>query len=85
MSGDTLKQNPKSEIRNPKINRIFTLDFGTRSGDARKIFPRCCPIAGSLFNFHYCVPPDFVELNAGLNKPIGENATGFRGKKDFTA
>jgi hypothetical protein len=40
--------------------------------------------AVSLFNFHYCVPPDVVEMNYGLNKPIGENETGFRGKKDVT-
>jgi hypothetical protein len=40
--------------------------------------------AVSLFNFHYCVPPDAVELNYGLNKPIGENETGFRGKRDVT-
>jgi hypothetical protein len=40
--------------------------------------------AVSLFNFHYCVPPDAVEMNYGLNKPIGENETGFRGKKDVT-
>ena len=39
--------------------------------------------AVSIFNFHYCVPPDTVELNYGLNKVIGENETGFRGKDDF--
>jgi hypothetical protein len=36
----------------------------------------------SIFNFHYCVPPDTVGLNDGLNKVIGENETGFRGKDD---
>ena len=40
--------------------------------------------AVSLFNFHYCVPPDTVALNHGLKKPIGENETGFRGNKDAT-
>jgi hypothetical protein len=40
--------------------------------------------AVSLFNFHYCVPPDTVALNYGLKKPIGENETGFRGNKDVT-
>ncbi len=39
--------------------------------------------AVSIFNFHYCVPPDVVALNYGLNKVIGENETGFRGKDDF--
>jgi hypothetical protein len=36
----------------------------------------------SIFNFHYCHPPDVVAMNYGLNKPIGENETGFRGKED---
>jgi hypothetical protein len=39
--------------------------------------------AVSIFNFHYCVPPDTVALNYGLNKVIGENETGFRGKADI--
>lgn len=38
--------------------------------------------AVSIFNFHYCVPPDTVAMNFGLNKAIGENETGFRGKHD---
>ncbi len=37
----------------------------------------------SIFNFHYCVPPDVVGMNYGLGKVIGENETGFRGKHDF--
>ena len=36
--------------------------------------------AVSIFNFHYCVPPDTVAMNAHLGKVIGENETGFRGK-----
>jgi hypothetical protein len=39
--------------------------------------------AVSLFNFHYASPPDAVALNAHLNKPIGDNETGFRGTHDF--
>lgn len=38
--------------------------------------------AVSIFNFHYCVPPDAVTMNYGLNKVIGENETGFRGGAD---
>ncbi len=38
--------------------------------------------AVSIFNFHYCVPPDTVAMNYGLNKVIGENETGFRGRAD---
>jgi hypothetical protein len=37
----------------------------------------------SIFNFHYCVPPDAVTLNFELNRVIGENETGFRGRHDF--
>lgn len=40
--------------------------------------------AVSIFNFHYCVPPDTVEMNYHLNKVIGENETGFRGREDVT-
>ena len=38
--------------------------------------------AVSIFNFHYCVPPDTVAMNYGLDRVIGENETGFRGKAD---
>lgn len=38
--------------------------------------------AVSIFNFHYCVPPDTVAMNYRLDKVIGENETGFRGKED---
>ncbi len=38
--------------------------------------------AVSIFNFHYCVPPDTVAMNYELNKAIGENETGFRGRDD---
>jgi hypothetical protein len=36
----------------------------------------------SIFNFHYCTPPNTVAMNYGLKKVIGENETGFRGKAD---
>jgi hypothetical protein len=39
--------------------------------------------AVSIFNFHYCVPPDTVAMNYQLNKVIGENETGFRGRDDL--
>jgi hypothetical protein len=37
----------------------------------------------SIFNFHYCVPPDTVAMNYHLNRVIGENETGFRGRDDL--
>ena len=36
----------------------------------------------SVFNFHYCVPPDVVAMNHDLDRVIGENETGFRGSDD---
>jgi hypothetical protein len=39
--------------------------------------------AVSIFNFHYCIPPDVVAMNYDLNRVIGENETGFRGKHDL--
>lgn len=36
----------------------------------------------SIFNFHYAKPPVAVEMNYGLNKPIGDNETGFNGIED---
>lgn len=38
--------------------------------------------AVSIFNFHYAKPPKAVELNWELNKPIGDNETGFDGIED---
>jgi hypothetical protein len=37
----------------------------------------------SIFNFHYCTPPKTIAMNYHLNKVIGENETGFRGKADL--
>jgi hypothetical protein len=36
----------------------------------------------SILNFHYATPPDAVDLNYHLNRPIGDNETGFRGTGD---
>lgn len=36
----------------------------------------------SVFNFHYAFPPDTVAENYALNKPIGDNETGFNGTAD---
>lgn len=38
--------------------------------------------AVSLFNFHYAYPPDAVTLNYALNKALGDDETGFRGRED---
>jgi hypothetical protein len=36
----------------------------------------------AVFNFHYASPPDAVAVNWALNRPIGDNETGFRGTND---
>jgi hypothetical protein len=38
--------------------------------------------AVSVFNFHYAKPPVTVDMNYGLDKPIGDNETGFSGIED---
>lgn len=40
--------------------------------------------AVSVFNWHYAYPPVTVGYNYHLNKPIGDNETGFRGVSDST-
>ena len=34
--------------------------------------------AVSIFNFHYASPPETVALNRGLNRPLGDDETGFQ-------
>lgn len=36
----------------------------------------------SVFNFHYCHPPEAVTMNWALNKVTGDNETGFKGTAD---
>jgi len=38
----------------------------------------------SIFNFHYATPPDTIAMNPHLRGVVGENETGFRGRKDVT-
>ena len=38
--------------------------------------------AVSIFNFHYAWPAETVAMNYSLNRPIGDNETGFRGTAD---
>lgn len=56
---------------------LISLNVANGSKKVEKPHP-----AVSIFNFHYCVPPDAVALNYGLDKVIGENETGFRGRAD---
>ncbi len=61
--------------------------FPARHRVAQNIANGSCKIpdpnpAVSIFNFHYSHPPDSVALNAGLNRPIAFDETGFRGTED---
>jgi hypothetical protein len=38
--------------------------------------------AVSIFNFHYATPPTTVGVNWALDRPIGDDETGFRGTSD---
>jgi hypothetical protein len=38
--------------------------------------------AVSIFNFHYCSPPDAVAMNYGLGRVIADDETGFKGSAD---
>lgn len=40
------------------------------------------PAGVSILNFHYASPPDAVAINQTLNRPIGDNETGFKGTGD---
>ncbi len=37
----------------------------------------------SIFNFHYATPPTTVGINYDLNRPIGDDETGFKGTADL--
>ena len=39
--------------------------------------------AVSIFNFHYASPPDAVDVNYGLKKPIADDETGGNERSDF--
>jgi hypothetical protein len=54
----------------------FLISWNIANGRAKVAEPHP---AVSLFNFHYATPPDAVALNWSLDKPIGDNETGFRG------
>jgi len=38
--------------------------------------------SASVYNFHYCTPPDAVKMNFRLGRVIGNDETGFKGSAD---
>jgi hypothetical protein len=57
----------------------FLISWNIANGSQKVTNP---PPNVSLFNFHYATPPNAVAENWALNKPIGDNETGFRGTND---
>lgn len=64
---------------NPSHPTTHLISWNVANGTARVTNPH--PALG-LFNFHYATPPDAVKQNRHLNRPIGDNETGFRGTDD---
>ncbi len=60
------------------VRHLISLNIANGRAKVEKPHPEV-----SIFNFHYCVPPDTVAMNYGLKKVIGENETGFRGRDDI--
>lgn len=66
------------EVEKPLPHKhLISLNVANGSKKVEKPHP-----AVGIFNFHYCSPPDAVGVNYVLNKPIGENETGFKGTGD---
>lgn len=59
--------------------RPFLISWNIANGSEKVTNPHP---AVSLFNFHYATPPGVVAENWALDKPIGDNETGFRGTSD---
>lgn len=59
------------------IKHLISLNIANGRKKVEKPHPEV-----SIFNFHYCHPPDTVAMNYDLQKVIGENETGFRGRED---
>jgi hypothetical protein len=68
-----------AEAENPLPNKHL-ISQNIQNGSLKIVDPHN---AVSIFNFHYAKPPVTVEMNYGLNKPIGDNETGFNGIEDF--
>jgi hypothetical protein len=66
------------EERRLPVKHLISMNIA----NGRKKIEHAVPCV-SIFNFHYCVPPDTVAMNYGLNRVIGENETGFRGPHDL--
>jgi hypothetical protein len=60
--------------KKPSARHLISMNIANGAKKVEKPHP-----AVSIFNFHYASPPKTVALNYHLNKPIGDNETGFKG------
>jgi len=67
----------REEEKNFLNKHLITQNIANGSAKIQNPHP-----AVSVFNFHYASPPTAVAVNYHLNKPIGDNETGFRGNSD---
>lgn len=65
------------EMRTWPVPVLISQNVANKSAKVEQPHP-----AVSIFNFHYATPPDAVGANYHLDKPIGDNETGFRGTGD---
>jgi len=66
----------EAEAKLPK-RHLISLNIANGSAKVENPHPNV-----SIFNFHYASPPDAVAVNAHLDRPIGDNETGFKGTGD---
>jgi hypothetical protein len=60
-----------------KHKHLIAQNIANGSAKVKKANPNV-----SIFNFHYATPPTTVGLNYSLNRPMGDDETGFRGTGD---
>ncbi len=58
------------------VKHLIAQNIANKSKKIEKPDPRV-----SIFNFHYATPPTAVTINYGLNKVLGDDETGFRGRE----
>ncbi len=60
------------------VSHLISMNIANKEAQVESPHPRV-----QVFNFHYAYPPETVAMNAGLNRVIGDNETGFKGREDF--
>jgi hypothetical protein len=74
---DHIVQTIRDAERSLPVRHLISMNYANGSKKIEHPNP-----AVSIFNFHYCDPPDAVAENRDLQCVIGENETGFKGSGD---